>query len=42
MEFLLPATWDEALEAKAAQPAAMPLWGGTDVMVDMNFGRARP
>jgi CO/xanthine dehydrogenase FAD-binding subunit len=42
MEFLQPATWDEALEAKAAQPAAMPLWGGTDVMVDMNFGRARP
>jgi len=42
MEFLQPVTWDEALEAKAAQPAAMPLWGGTDVMVDMNFGRARP
>jgi CO/xanthine dehydrogenase FAD-binding subunit len=42
MELLQPATWDEALEAKAAHPEALPLWGGTDVMVDMNFGRARP
>jgi CO/xanthine dehydrogenase FAD-binding subunit len=42
MEFLQPATWEEALEAKAANPEALPLWGGTDVMVDMNFGRARP
>jgi CO/xanthine dehydrogenase FAD-binding subunit len=42
MEFLQPASWDEALEAKAAHPEALPLWGGTDVMVDMNFGRARP
>jgi CO/xanthine dehydrogenase FAD-binding subunit len=42
MEFLQPATFGEALEAKAAHPDAMPLWGGTDVMVEMNFGRARP
>jgi CO/xanthine dehydrogenase FAD-binding subunit len=42
MEFLQPASWAEALEAKAAHPEALPLWGGTDVMVDMNFGRARP
>jgi CO/xanthine dehydrogenase FAD-binding subunit len=42
MEFLQPATWDEALEAKAANPESLPLWGGTDVMVDMNFGRVRP
>ena len=42
MELLQPATWDEALEAKAAHPEALPLWGGTDVMVEMNFGRARP
>ena len=42
MEFLQPATWEEALEAKAAHPEALPLWGGTDVMVEMNFGRARP
>jgi CO/xanthine dehydrogenase FAD-binding subunit len=42
MELLQPATWDEALEAKAEHPEALPLWGGTDVMVEMNFGRARP
>src|SRR3954464_13084882 len=42
MEFLQPATWAEALEAKAENPGALPLWGGTDVMVDVNFGRARP
>jgi CO/xanthine dehydrogenase FAD-binding subunit len=42
MEFLQPATWEEALEAKAANPDSLPLWGGTDVMVDMNFGRVRP
>ncbi|HEV2712035.1 MAG TPA: FAD binding domain-containing protein [Gaiellaceae bacterium] len=42
MELLQPATWEEALEAKAEYPEALPLWGGTDVMVEMNFGRARP
>jgi CO/xanthine dehydrogenase FAD-binding subunit len=42
MEFLQPMTLAEALEAKAAHPAAVPLWGGTDVMVDVNFGRSRP
>ena len=25
-----------------AHPEALPLWGGTDVMVEINFGRARP
>jgi CO/xanthine dehydrogenase FAD-binding subunit len=42
MEFLQPADWRGALEAKAAHPAAMPLWGGTDVMVELNFARSRP
>jgi CO/xanthine dehydrogenase FAD-binding subunit len=42
MEFLQPASWGEALDAKAAHPEALPIWGGTDVMVEMNFGRARP
>ena len=42
MELLQPASWDEALEAKAEHPEALPLWGGTDVMVELNFGRARP
>jgi CO/xanthine dehydrogenase FAD-binding subunit len=42
MEFLRPSTWDEALEAKAANPEAVPIEGGTDVMVELNFGRRRP
>ncbi|HEX4690829.1 MAG TPA: FAD binding domain-containing protein [Solirubrobacteraceae bacterium] len=42
MELLQPTTWAEALAARAANPGALPLWGGTDVMVDVNFGRARP
>src|SRR4051812_47948107 len=42
MEFLAPASWTEALQARAAHPGALPLWGGTDVMVDINFGRSRP
>lgn len=42
MEFLQPATWQEALEARAAHPDAVPIFGGTDVMVELNFDRARP
>ena len=42
MELLQPDDWSEALELKAANPTALPIWGGTDVMVDLNFGRARP
>src|SRR4051812_27535000 len=42
MELLRPATWAEALEAKAAHPDAVPICGGTDVMVELNFDRRRP
>ena len=42
MELLQPEDWSEALELKAAHPTALPIWGGTDVMVDLNFGRERP
>ncbi|MGI8564104.1 MAG: FAD binding domain-containing protein [Candidatus Dormibacter sp.] len=42
MEFLQPATWREALEMKTAQPQALPIAGGTDVLVDLNFDRHRP
>lgn len=42
MEFLQPPTWREALEARAAHPEALPIWGGTDVMVELNFARKRP
>ncbi|WP_299539029.1 xanthine dehydrogenase family protein subunit M [uncultured Streptomyces sp.] len=42
MDFLRPATWEEALAAKAEHPAAVPLAGGTDVMVEINFDHRRP
>lgn len=42
MEFIQPTSWDEALAAKAAHPASLPIAGGTDVMVDLNFDRERP
>ena len=42
MEFFRPATLTEALETKAAHPEAVPLAGGTDLMVELNFDRRRP
>ena len=42
MEFLQPSDWQEALELKAAHPEARPIFGGTDVMVELNFDRERP
>ncbi len=42
MEFFRPASWREALEVRAAHPGAVPIFGGTDVMVDLNFDRERP
>jgi CO/xanthine dehydrogenase FAD-binding subunit len=42
MDVLLPRTLDEALEMKVARPEAVPIAGGTDLMVDLNFDRARP
>jgi CO/xanthine dehydrogenase FAD-binding subunit len=42
MDFLQPSTWAEALQAKADQPRAVPIHGGTDVMVELNFDRHRP
>ena len=42
MEVLTPRTLDEALAVKAERPDAVPIQGGTDVMVDLNFDRARP
>jgi CO/xanthine dehydrogenase FAD-binding subunit len=42
MEFLQPQTWAEALQLKAAYPHAVPIQGGTDVMVELNFDRYRP
>lgn len=42
MDVLLPRTLEEALEMKAGRLEAMPIAGGTDVMVGVNFGHLRP
>jgi CO/xanthine dehydrogenase FAD-binding subunit len=42
VDFLQPATWEEALAAKAEHPDAVPIQGGTDVMVELNFDMRRP
>jgi CO/xanthine dehydrogenase FAD-binding subunit len=42
VEILAPDTWEQALAMKAAQPEAVPIAGGTDLMVALNFDRARP
>lgn len=39
---LHPASWPDALEILAECPDAVPICGGTDLMVDINFGRTRP
>jgi CO/xanthine dehydrogenase FAD-binding subunit len=42
MEVLQTDAWVEALELKAAHPDAVPIAGGTDLMVELNFDRIRP
>ena len=42
MEFIQPESWAEALAIQAEMPAAVPLAGGTDLMVELNFGNRRP
>ncbi|MGF1471639.1 MAG: FAD binding domain-containing protein [Rubrobacteraceae bacterium] len=42
MEFLQAESWNEALEFKADHPEATPIFGGTDVMVEINFAWSRP
>jgi CO/xanthine dehydrogenase FAD-binding subunit len=42
MDFLRPASLDEALAMKAATPDAVPIAGGTDIMVELNFDKRRP
>ncbi|MEU6779024.1 xanthine dehydrogenase family protein subunit M [Nonomuraea angiospora] len=42
MDFLRPTTWEEALAAKADRPDAVPIQGGTDVMVEINMDVRRP
>jgi CO/xanthine dehydrogenase FAD-binding subunit len=42
VDFFAPRSWADALAAKADHPAAVPIAGGTDVMVELNFNRLRP
>jgi CO/xanthine dehydrogenase FAD-binding subunit len=42
MDFLQPTTWAQALALRAERPDALPIAGGTDVMVELNFDRRRP
>lgn len=42
MEVLQPTNWGDALAAKGDYPEAVPLAGGTDLLVELNFDRRRP
>lgn len=42
MEVVTPRSLDEALRLKADHPDAVPIQGGTDLMVALNFDRTRP
>jgi len=42
VDVITPTTLDDALQAKADHPEAVPVQGGTDVMVALNFDRLRP
>jgi CO/xanthine dehydrogenase FAD-binding subunit len=42
MDFLQPTSWHDALALRAERPDAVPIAGGTDVMVEINFDRRRP
>jgi CO/xanthine dehydrogenase FAD-binding subunit len=42
VEVLTPRSLDDALRIKAERPDARPIAGGTDVLVELNFDRARP
>jgi CO/xanthine dehydrogenase FAD-binding subunit len=42
MDVLSPRSLDEALRLKAERPDAVPVEGGTDILVELNFDRRRP
>jgi len=42
VDFLQPTSWADALAIKAERPEALPIAGGTDVMVELNFDSRRP
>jgi CO/xanthine dehydrogenase FAD-binding subunit len=42
VDVLTPHSLEEALALKAERPDALPIQGGTDILVDLNFDRRRP
>jgi CO/xanthine dehydrogenase FAD-binding subunit len=42
MEVVTPRSLEEALALKAERPEAVPIQGGTDLLVELNFDRRRP
>jgi CO/xanthine dehydrogenase FAD-binding subunit len=42
MDVLTPRSLDDALRLRAEHPGAVPIAGGTDLMVELNFDRRRP
>jgi CO/xanthine dehydrogenase FAD-binding subunit len=42
VEVISPRSFEEALRIRAEQPDLVPIEGGTDLMVELNFDRARP
>jgi CO/xanthine dehydrogenase FAD-binding subunit len=42
VDVLTPRSLDDSLRLKSERPEAVPIQGGTDLMVDLNFDRARP
>jgi CO/xanthine dehydrogenase FAD-binding subunit len=42
VDVITPRTLDEALRIKSERPDARPIQGGTDLLVELNFDRARP
>lgn len=42
MDFLRATSWSDALSLRASRPDVVPIAGGTDVMVEINFDRRRP
>ncbi len=42
MDVLTPRSLDEALRLRSELPDVLPIQGGTDLMVDLNFDRKRP
>ena len=42
MDVVIARSLDEALRVKAEHPDAVPIQGGTDLMVELNFDRRRP